>query len=425
MAKVFESLVCPLIQRHFQQYASDHQHGFVKSKSTCTNLVTFVEGIAEALDKHDEVDVIYTDFSKAFDKIPHLPLIEKLAAYGFTGNFSNWIRSYLTDRFFFVVVKGYESELFNVTSGIPQGSHLGPILFNIYINDLPNNFVSSTPYLFADDLKIARTIKTEADVLMMQYDLDRLCNWCQVNGMELNVDKCFFLKFTRKNRSIASEYFIDGKALQEVDKIKDLGIIVDRKLTFLPHIDDIVKRSSRMLGFIIRNSKIFKRSQTRITLYNALVRSLLEYCPVVWRPHYATHTLRIERVQKLFLWHLSYFEKIGKKKLSYNEKLKHFKMSSLSKRRVLLDLIFMYKIFNNLIDCPQLLELFKFRIPYKIPRHPISTFQPPFRTTVFGKGSPIPRMCNAFNTWLTNEPRDIFSLGLSQFRALLIEKIPN
>lgn len=303
MAKVFEALVCPQIQGHFQKYITDHQHGFVKARSTYTNLVTFVEGLADTMDKHGETDVIYTDFSKAFDKVSHSILIDKLSAYGFVGNFIKWMQSYLTERFFFVVVNGYQSNSYKIISGVPQGSHLGPILFNVFINDIPQCFLASSPFLFADDLKISRKITSECDASILQADLDRLYQWCSFNSMELNLDKCFFIKFTRKHHTIKSKYHIGGRRIKEVNTIRDLGVILDQKLTFIQHIDNIIKRASNMLGFIIRNCKIFKKEKSKILLYNTLVRSILEYCSVVWRPHYATHVLRIERIQKRFLWH--------------------------------------------------------------------------------------------------------------------------
>lgn len=157
--------------------------------------------------------------------------------------------------------------------------------------------------MYADDLKFCRIIESDADVELLQRDIDVLVEWCKDNDMSLNVKKCFHTKFSRKNKLTLSKYHISKSSIQEVESIRDLGITFDRQLTFLPHIENVIKKASRMLGFVLRNLTGFRHSKTKITLYNCLVRSVLEYCSTVWRPHYATHILRLERVQKPFLWH--------------------------------------------------------------------------------------------------------------------------
>lgn len=140
LAKIFESLVCPYIQTHLKLYLSEAQHGFFKSRSTTTNLVPFTELLVQAIDSGYQADVIYTDFSKAFDEVSHRILIRKLEAYGVIGSMLNWIYSYLKNRSFYVVVNGFQSIVLNISSGVPQGSHLGPILFNFFINDITECF---------------------------------------------------------------------------------------------------------------------------------------------------------------------------------------------------------------------------------------------------------------------------------------------
>ena len=151
--KIFESLIYPLIYAQFKSSISDHQHGFIKGRSTTTNLVAYTETLIDYMDKRKRIDVIYSDFSKAFDLVPTSILLLKLSAYGLAGSVLHWLESYLSDRYFYVVANGHESRKFKITSGVPQGSHLGPLLFNIFINDLPNCFEYSTPFMFADDLE--------------------------------------------------------------------------------------------------------------------------------------------------------------------------------------------------------------------------------------------------------------------------------
>lgn len=312
---------------------------------------------------------------------------------------------------------GYDSELYEIMSGVPQGSHLGPVLFNIFVNDITDCFNNSTVFLYADDLKFARTINSISDIVLLQDDINRLVDWCDRNGMLLNIKKCFHMKFTRKHNITQSTYTISHETIRELDVVRDLGVVFDAKLTFIPHIDYVVKQASKMLGFIIRNGKVFRNKKTKILLYNALVRSKLEYCSIVWRPHYATHNLRIERVQKRFMWHLSRATPLARRKVSYQTRLTHFKMTSLLTRKDLLDLKFMYKLLRNQIDCPLLLLRITFRAPSRYPRNRITPLVPPPRRTVLGANSPIPRLCKLINKC---DLLDIHYDSLNSFRRHLL-----
>ena len=154
----------------------------------------------------------------------------------------------------------------------------------------------------------------------------------------------------------------------EKEVIRDLGVYVDNKLRFNIHVDKIATKGFKMLGFILRNSKNFKRALTKIAIFNSIVRSDLEYCSVVWTPFYEIHKSRIESVQKRFLWHLSYHCNMVKKLTSYSSRLKHFKLISLDNRRIILDHLFLYKIINAYIDCPRLLGQININVPYKLAR---------------------------------------------------------
>lgn len=418
-AKVFESMICPHVQRHFNLYLSDHQHGFVASRSTTTNLLTFTEFLVQCIDANKQCDVVYTDFSKAFDKISHSILVYKLSLYGVTGFLLKWLASYLAEREFYVVVNGFRSETFSITSGAPQGAHLASVLFNIFVNDLPHCFQYSNCFLYADDLKFARCIESSHDAILLQEDLDRLFKWCTYNRMELNIKKCYYISFSRKMNHIRSEYMVDNKKINKVDKIKDLGVLFDDKLTFIPHMEQIITKASKMLGFVIRNTRSFKQSSTKIMLYNSLVRSILEYCSVVWRPHYATHMLRLERVQKRFLWHLAFSQGKSKCLPSYHTRLRYFRMLPLSTRANITDAFFFYKLIRNKIDCPTLLALFRFRAPTRLPRGNVTPLYPPLRRTVLGANSAIPRLCKIINS--CSDVIDIHHDSIGKFIKSIIQ----
>ncbi|KAL0839060.1 hypothetical protein ABMA28_017046 [Loxostege sticticalis] len=170
------------------------------------------------------------------------------------------------------------SEVYHASSGVPQGSHLGPVLFLVFVDDIARCIKHCKFNLFADDLKIYRAIDSISDMKLIQEDLDSIYNWCMSNAMALNVSKCYHIKFTKKKNPFPSTYNVNNIKLAEVDEIRDLGVTVDRQLKFTTHIDNIVKKASQMLGFLRRNTKGFRLNYTRKLLYNALVRSVMESC---------------------------------------------------------------------------------------------------------------------------------------------------
>lgn len=419
--KVFEQLLHPILSWHFKQLISPNQHGFTKARSTATNLFSFMNAISTELDKRLSVDAVYTDFSKAFDRVNHQILLNKLSANGIAQTLLNWCGSYLASRKSLVVANGYSSDAFSVDSGVPQGSHLGPLFFNVFINDIGNCFHHCDYYLFADDLKIFRVVNTPSDAMLLQDDLNRLHTWCQSNGMDLNSSKCYTLKFSKKRTNIVSIYKINDDVLQEVDHIKDLGVVLDSKLRLNLHVDNICSKAFRCLGFVLRNCKGFKCPRTKILLYNALVRSGLEYCSVTWNPFYDIYTKRIESVQKRFLWHLAYSCNLAKSICSYPDRLKHFKMSSLSNRRLLLDLLFLHKLANGSLDASDLLSLLNFAAPTRLPRASrFNLLKDTISKSNLGQNGPINRLVREYNSISKNDSVDLFGLSISKFKCAIM-----
>jgi hypothetical protein len=193
------------------------------------------------------VDAVYLDFSKAFDKVNHSLLCSKLAHYGIHGCLLRWLASYLSNRSQLVAVKGYTSSAISVFSGVPQGSHLGPLLFIVFINDLVSR-LSCPALLYADDLKIYTSIENTNQSTILQNDLEAVSEWCTSNNMDLNINKCYVIYFTRKTNEFIHTYHIRDGVLARTDTVRDLGVIFDEKLSFRPHYDYIVKRGLRLLG---------------------------------------------------------------------------------------------------------------------------------------------------------------------------------
>ena len=182
------------------------------------------------LDKGYPVDIIYIDFSKAFDIVPHQRLLKKMENLGIAGNTLQWIKSFLSDRKQRVRVKNEFSSWTSVKSGIPQGSVLGPILFVMFINDMPD-IVKSMCLLFADDAKIFRSVHHSSDYTELQEDLNELTKWSTRWQLPFNIDKCKSLHMGKNNKKLT--YEMDGKKLKPVKEEKDLGVLVDDELKFI------------------------------------------------------------------------------------------------------------------------------------------------------------------------------------------------
>ena len=237
--------------------------------------------------------MIMMDFSKAFDKVAHNKLLTALHSYGIDSTTLKWIGSFLSGRTQTVVVDGAESESLPVTSGVPQGSVLGPAMFVAYINSLSKG-VNSTVRLFADDTVIYREITEEADHHLLQADLDTLARWEKEFSMEFHPQKCNVLRVSRARSPRTFNYTLNGTTLQAVDEVKYLGVTITNDLSWGKHINN---NANRQLGFVRRNGRARSR-RTREQLYNTLVRPHLEYAAAAWDPHVTKQKQAIEKVQR-------------------------------------------------------------------------------------------------------------------------------
>jgi hypothetical protein len=258
----------------------DQQDGFRSGKSCITQLLDVAYNmIGKALDCGKEMDMIYLDFSKAFDSVPHDKLIFKLSQFGITGPLLDWFCDYLSGRKQRVVVDGFSSSYLDVTSGVPQGSMVGPLLFLIYVNDLPDAAKHSTVQMFADDSKCYKIINNPHDSYLLQSDLQALCLWSSTSKFEFNLKKCSGIKFSRKRCIESPAYFLCSSQIPFQSTQKDLGI-----LKWSPHISNIVSKANRMLGFLRRNCTYLNDINCRCSLYLTLVCTHLCYGSEIWAP---------------------------------------------------------------------------------------------------------------------------------------------
>lgn len=298
LCKVLEHIVASNLVKHCTKYdiLYDFQHGFREGRSCETQLVQLIHDIAHNMDQGHQTDLILLDFSKAFDKVNHPKLLHKLHQHGIQNNNLAWIKSFLNGRSQSVVLDGYSSSEASVTSGVPQGSVLGPILFLLYINDLPENIKSSVR-LFADDTAVYLTIKNQTDCDSLQKDLDILQVWEKTWDMEFNPSKCEVLHISKSHNPIISNYKLHGEILKPTTNAKYLGVTISNNLNWNQHIQNITSKANRTLGFIKRNIKT-KHQGIRTTAYNALVRPQLEYASCVWNPHTQSNIQQVEKVQR-------------------------------------------------------------------------------------------------------------------------------
>ena len=324
-----------------------------------------MEEWTEIVDQEDNIDVAYLDFRKAFDLVSHKHLLYKLSKYGITQQTLKWIEAFLDERTQKVVVRGSTSVSFPVTSGVPQGFVLGPILFLLFINDLPLEVLSPIS-LFADDSKIFSRIiseknKRESDDTdgrdMLQRDLNNVREWALKWKMEFNVDKCKIMHLGKSNPK--HTYTMDGTNLAVTKEERDLGVLVDDRLRFSNHIEEIVNKANRILGlikigFACFDMKMFKK------LYPVLVRPHLEYCVQVWSPYLQRDIKLLEGVQERATKMVPELKGI----IKYEDRLEKLKMTTLQDRRTRGDMIEAYKITTGKEDInPN--KFFKFKHVYR------------------------------------------------------------
>jgi hypothetical protein len=336
--KLMEGLVRDEIAGHMvgHHLMSAKQHGFVKGRSCLTNLLLFLDEITSRLDKGEKVEVCYLDFQKAFDSVNHRFLLLKLRAYKISEEICRWIEQFLYKQTFAVAIGQSKSPEMEISSGVPQGSVLGPILFLIFINDLAHQ-IRNPSYLFADDLKI---VGNPGDSLM-QNDLEVLMKWTQDWDLPLNEGKCCQLLRAEAGNM---ERHLGGSGngiLNRVDTIKDLGIMVNADFQFSDNCTQAAKKARRAF-YQLKRTVSSRDPMVFVPLYKAIVRPHLEYCVQAWSPNLEKDKKKLEAVQRLATRSVK-----GMKGKSYEDRLRHLNLFSLDRRRLRGDLIEAYKMLQG------------------------------------------------------------------------------
>ena len=345
--KIIEHVIFSHVMRHLDHHKalSDAQHGFRARRSCETQLLTTIHKIWQANENIHQVDAIILDFAKAFDTVPHRRLLHKLHHFGIEGSLHQWISSFLVGRQQSVNIQGASSKPVDVMSGVPQGTVLGPLLFLMYINDLPDGLASKV-CLFADDCVVYRPITSPSDCDILQKDLKNLEKWEEKWMMSFKPDKCNILRFSRKTTKIEFSYKLSGHYLQAVSSHKYLGVSLSGDMKWNTHIDKVVAKANGMLGFVRRNLSNAPRN-VKIQAYKSLVRPHIEYCSSVWDPHTKHNIKKVEAVQRRAARFI--MNDYGRKS-SVTAMLKDIQLPSLQERRLNQRLVMMHKIIHNNVD---------------------------------------------------------------------------
>ena len=312
--KVLEHIMASHLVKHLDKHdlLYDLQHGFREKRSCETQFTMLIENLAWNTSAGKQTNFVLLDFSKAFVKVIHSKLIWKLHHYGIRGNALSWIRAFLGNRSQTVVLEGEESGSVAVTSVVPQGLVLGPILFLVYINDLPEELASQV-HLFADDTAVYLTVGGSEDQTVLQTDLDRLVVWERQWGMEFNHSKCQVVRVTTAKTVLNTVYNLHGQILEVVTSARYLGVDISTGLSWGSHIDRITGNANRTLGYIRRNIKT-KNQKVKETAYNTLVHPQLEYAAPVWEPF--TKDKRCQLQRRAARWTISNYDYMSQPCLS-------------------------------------------------------------------------------------------------------------
>ena len=353
--KVLERIIRKNIVKHLEEndLLSKHQHGFTPGKSCLSNLLETFNEWTQILDQGLGLDVVYLDYRKAFDSVPHKRLIAKVSAYGIKGKILTWLEDFLSDRMQQVSINNSQSNWGEVISGVPQGSVLGPTLFLLYVNELPT-LVQSSFKMFADDSKMYMAIQDQDDTQILQHDIDTLEQWSNKWLLKFNASKCKVMHLGFSNLNVQYTMCLDNVnlPLKETMEERDLGVIVSNTLKPTVHCQKAASKAMTALKLLkIAFNYIDQRNFK--TLYSAFVRPHLDYCVQAVGPYMVQDYSALEKVQRRATKMVQ-----GLRNVPYEDRLRVLKLPSIRDRVQRGDLIETFKIVTGKtrLDATQFFE---------------------------------------------------------------------
>ena len=415
LSKILEKHIFSLILCHLEEFhpLSDSQWGFRAGRSTVTALLSTVHRWFQLLESGKEICAVFLDYRKAFDSVPHQLLISKLQQLGLHSNLLSWITDYLSQRKQRVVVEGATSSQAPVSSGVPQGSVLGPLLFSIYIDDITGVALSpqSDLVLYADDVLLYRIISCLEDVLMLQSDIDSIETWSAERLLQLNPVKCKHMLISKRRHLTTGHFtlFLNGNELEEVDIFKYLGVLIKNNLSWTDHTAEICSKARKILGLLYRHFYNHSSSESLRQLYLSLVRPHLEYAAQLWDPYTQIGIDRLESVQKFALKLVAH-----QWNANYDHLLELTNVPRLSERRLHLKLAQVYKIIHKLCYFPE--DVFQMREAHSERLARTDIVHRPFARTNYFYNSFVP---SSIAAWNALEDVQVCTNSLSSFKRLL------
>jgi len=415
------SVVCKLMERvivwQMSTYLKDNgliskqQHGFLKARSTSTNLLEGLNDWTLNFNTKSRTDVAYIDFCRVFDKISHNKLLHKLRSYGIGESLLAFISDFLSGRCQCTRVGSCLSDTVPVISGIIQGSCLGPLLFIIFANDLCDVLSDACiAKIYADDVKLYNVIETADDAAILQHNLDNLPVWAEKWQLEISIHKCFILPIGGTGMEIDdANYKIGDYSLPQVDNIMDLGVTVDKTLKFTVHVNKITVKAHARCSLIHR-CFLSRDRDTLLKAYATYVLPLLEYASCVWSPRLLQDIRAVESVQRRFTKRLR-----GMRNLSYEERLVALHLESLESRRLRADLVMTYKMIFRLVDIDASVFFIRRNNDIIETRGHNFRLQVPNFTSECRRGFFSERVVNAWNAL----PADIDFSNINRFKSAL------
>ena len=341
--KVLERFIAAKLTEYLEtnNLLSPSQYGFRSNRSSLDHLILTYEKITCWLNDGSNCDVILFDFSKAFDTVSHVILLQKLNSIGISGGLLAWLESFLTGRLMQVSISGVKSKQLPVSSGVPQGSVLGPILFLIFVNSVGNG-LGNKYKMFADDFKLYFKADTDQDLNSAQDDIDDFNEISASWGLKLNTSKCNVLHFNSHSSELNRSYLLNSQVISENNFPVDLGVTIDAKLKFHSHISNIVNKASGLSRNLLRSTTC-RSPDFMVSLFISHIRPILDYCSPLWNVGYIGDMVLLERVQRSWTKHIQ-----GMEHTNYSSRLRSLKLFSIKGRLLRADILYCWKTFHGL-----------------------------------------------------------------------------
>jgi len=345
LVKIFEKVIRKHVVAHVESTNAFNstQHGFRAGRSCLSQLLAHYDRVLSHLEEGHNVDVVYLDFAKAFDKLDFNITLHKLKSLGIDGKIGRWIHSFLTGRHQRVVVNGVMSKLAAVLSGVPQGSVLGPILFLIMLGSIDKDVAHAFLSSFADDTRVGKSVQNEEDVQLLQQDLNQIYEWANQHNMTFNDTKFEMLRYGRNSELKESTSYVSntGSIIQPKAALKDLGVTMSSSGDFKDHINNITETVRNLSSWILRSFKSRSRA-LMLQLWKSIVIPRLDYCSQLWNPHNAQAIQQLEDLQKSYVRHIA-----GFRHMDYWDAIKKLGLYSLQRRRERYQIIYLWSILES------------------------------------------------------------------------------